>query len=179
MRTNKYVEKGGMQFVGKSTLWAFDRGVIPGLLEQGFSLTETIGIAKDAGHCRAVNEVNNLVVTIGKQLVGDFMIGASVIGLTWHALGTGTTAPGISDTTLTTESTRQAIEVKTRAGNTITLSTFYLASECTLLIKEGGIFGNAASATPGSGTLFSHFLQEYDNSAGLYDLTFEYNCEVK
>jgi hypothetical protein len=53
-----------------------------------------------------------------------------------------------------------------------------VAANCTYAIEEVGIFGDAASATPDSGTLFSHALLEEDNSAGANDLTFDYELTV-
>jgi len=119
------------------------------------------------------------VVTIGKQLVGDLMIGAVSTGLTYHAIGTGTTTPALTDTKLASEVARKSITLKTRTGLTLSLSTFFTAANCSFNLQEGGVFGGAASDAIDSGTLFSHFLQAYDNSAGEHDLSFEYNVEVK
>jgi len=123
--------------------------------------------------------VDNLVVTAGKTLVADFLLSlAGEIGLTFHAIGTDGTAPVIGDTTLGAEAARKAWTAKGRSGTVITYEVFYLASEATFSIAEAGVFGKDASATPDSGVLFSHYLQAYDNSAGLVDLTFEYILEV-
>jgi len=165
---------------GQSTLKAFEKGAIPGLLSKGYCLYDAMILANRAGKMRFENTVDNLVVTAGKLLVADYLIGdgLSLNGLTWHAIGTGTTTPSVSDVALTTEYARKVLTTKSRSGVVITLSVFYLASACTVFVKEAGIFGEAASATPGSGTLFSHFLQSYDNSAAANDLTFEYNVTV-
>lgn len=122
--------------------------------------------------------VKNLVVLAGKYLVADLLIGTGAAGLSYHAIGTGTTTPVLTDTTLTTEAARKPWVAKTRTGTVITLSVFYLASESTYNIREAGVFGNAATSTPGSGTLFSHYLQSYDNGAGLVDLTFDYELTI-
>ena len=166
-------------FTGRSTLRAFQRGVIGELLKRGMALDEAVKQAIRDGYCVHENTVNNLVVTIGKQLVGDLMIGAVATGLTYYAIGTGTTTPALTDTKLASEVARKSITLKTRTGLTLSLSTFFTAANCSFNLQEGGVFGGAASDAIDSGTLFSHFLQAYDNSAGEHDLSFEYNVEVK
>jgi hypothetical protein len=124
-----------------------------------------------------VIEGNNLRVTVGKQLLGDMLIDVSGYdtGLTYQAIGTGTTAVAITDTQLTTESARKIITSRTRSGLVLTFSTFFTAAQATYNIKEAGIFGHStASGTANSGILFSHWLVTFDNSGGLYDLTFDY-----
>ncbi len=124
-----------------------------------------------------VIEGPNLIVTVGKQLVGDMLIdtGGYDTGLTYCAIGSDATAPVVGDTTLTVEEARKAITSRTRLVNVITLATFFTAGESTYAIEEAGIFGHStASAAPDSGILFSHWLVSYDNSGGLFDLTFTY-----
>ncbi|MDD5081787.1 MAG: hypothetical protein PHU08_00295 [Dehalococcoidales bacterium] len=119
-------------------------------------------------------EGGNLVTTVGKQLVGDMLIDRTGYdtGLTYCAIGSDNTAPAITDTTLTVEEARKAITSRTRAGNDITLSTFFTAAEATYAIEEAGVFGHStASAAADSGVLASHFLVSFDNTGGLYDIT--------
>jgi len=118
----------------------------------------------------------NLITTVGKGLVGDMLIDASGYdtGLTYQAIGTSNTAPTVSDTQLGAEAARKAVTSKSRSGNEITLSTFFTAAESSYNIQEAGIFGHDASSTPNSGVLFSHWLVNFDNSSGAYDLTFDY-----
>lgn len=125
--------------------------------------------------------VDNLVVTAGRELVADFLLSlAGAAGLVYHAIGTSGVAPTLGDITLGAEARRKIWTAKNRAGTVITYEVFYLASECSYNIAEAGVFGHSsASATPASGRLFSHYLQPYDNSAGLVDLSFEYVLEVK
>ncbi len=128
-----------------------------------------------------VIEGDNLRVTVGKQLLGDMLIDRSGYdtGLTYQAIGTGTTAVAITDTQLTTESARLAITSRTRAGTVITFSTFFTAAQSTYNIKEAGIFGHStASGSANSGILFSHWLVSFDNSGGLFDITFDYILSV-
>ena len=165
---------------GRSRLSAYRQGVIPGYIKRyGMSLAEARFWAGKHGHLMHEDEVNNLVVSVGKAMVGDLLIDVEGTGLTYHAIGTGNTAPSAGDTALTTESARKAITAKSRSGNVLTLSTFYLAAESTYSIAEIGIFGGStAGVTADSGKLFSHFLQTYDNSAGAFDLTFDYSITI-
>lgn len=171
--------KSKMGLEGVSTVRAWKRGSLEAYLNQGLTLKEAMSRAKHDGALVYENTVHNLVVQIGKELVGDFILGDEITGFTHHAIGTGTTTPVAADVALTTEVARKTWTAKTRTANVLYFSEYYLAAECTFNIKEAGVFGGAAaSATIGSGTLFSHYLQSYDNSAGLVDLTFEYELEV-
>lgn len=171
--------KDGIMLKGRSVMRGWKRGVIPALLGAGKTLKEAQEIALRCGALRHISRVDNLIVTAGKGLVGDLMVDEESAGLAYHAIGTGTTTPSASDTELTTEVERKLWASRDRTGNTVDLSAFYPAAECTYNIKEAGVFGGAAaSATPDSGTLFSHYLQSYDNSAGSVDLTFDYSVEI-
>lgn len=119
----------------------------------------------------------NIIVTVGKELVGDILIDKTGYntGLTYQAIGSSDAAVGIGDTTLTVEEARKSVTYKSRTVNVLTYSTFLTAGESTYNIKEAGIFGHStASVTPGSGILFSHWLVAFDNTAGTYDLMFDY-----
>jgi len=118
----------------------------------------------------------NIICTVGKYLIGDMLIDKDGYdtGLTYCAIGTGTTTPTATDTQLTTEAARKAITSKSRSGKEITLSTFFTAAQSSYNIKEAGIFGHSTAGTgANSGIIFNHFLSAYDNSAGNYDLTFD------
>ena len=75
---------------------------------------------------------------------------------------------------LGTEENRKAITSRTRLLNIDTYSTFFTAGESTYAIEEAGIFGHDATGVADSGVLFSHWLVSFDNSGGVYDLTFDY-----
>ncbi len=162
---------------GISTMRALPRGLVSRFLASGVPLPEAI--ARLAPCAVFTSRVHNLVVDSGKALVADLILDVESIGLTYHAIGTGSAAPNVGNTALGTESNRKTWTSKIRTGPVITLTEFYLAAESTFNIQECGVFGGAsASATPGSGKLFSRYLQAYDNSAGLVDLTFEYELTI-
>lgn len=155
---------------GRSTLRAYPAGVVKDYVDKKIpTLPEPI----------FVDARNNLVVTVGKELVCDLLLDVETAGLTYHAIGTFSGAPTLSNATLGTEVERKLWTSKTRTVNVITFTAFYLAAECTYNIAEVGVFGGAmASALSDSGVLFSRLLQSYDNSLGLVDLTFEYELTI-
>lgn len=119
----------------------------------------------------------NLIVTAGKTLLAEMITDQTGFdtGLTYQAIGTNATAPNIGNTTLGTESARQPVTSKTFVANEASFSTFFTAAQSTYNIKEAGVFGHStATGTLGTGVLFSHWLVSFDNSGGLYDLTFTY-----
>ena len=166
---NIYSE-GNIKLTGRSTLRAYPAGTVKDYVDKKIqSLPEP----------NYVDARNNLVVTVGKELVCDLLLDIETAGLTYHAIGTFSGAPTLSNATLGTEVERKLWTSKTRTLNVITYTAFYLAAECTYNIAEVGVFGGAmASALSDSGVLFSRLLQSYDNSAGLVDLTFEYELTI-
>lgn len=124
-----------------------------------------------------IKEGENLITTVGKNMVGDMLIDTSGwdTGFTYHGIGTGSTTPVVGNTTMNTEVKRKALSSKSRSVNVLTLSTFFPVADCTYDIQECGIFGHStATSTIDTGVLFSHYLSDFDNSGGNYDLTFEY-----
>lgn len=130
------------------------------------------------GRIIKVIKSKNLIVTVGKQFIGDMLIDKDAghdIGLTYQALGTNDTAPATGQTTLVAEAKRKAITSKSCSGTVMTLSTFFTASESDIFVKEAGVFGHAsATVTLNTGKMLSRWLVSYDNSAGNYDLTFDW-----
>ena len=159
---------------GRYLVCRWKPGVVGGLLNKGFSLDQARRKAVQSGALIGRDRINNIVVSSGLNLIALRLIGTSLSDLTWHAIGTGATAVFPSDSALVTEAKRLALATRSISANVATLTVFYWASESTFHIKELGIFGGAATSTPGSGTLFSRALYDYDNSAGSVDLTFDY-----
>jgi hypothetical protein len=101
--------------------------------------------------------VNNMVVTAGKNAIADALRGTTSNNkgiITYCALGTGITAPALGNTALQTELFRKIISVRSVSGNAATFQTFFTTAEGNGTLKEAGLFGDDASSTPGSGTLF-------------------------
>ncbi len=106
-----------------------------------------------------VQELNNLVVTAGLEFIAARMGSASADVMSHMAIGSGTTAAAIADTTLETEITRNALNVAggTVVTDTITYECTWAADDpdvtapATTTITEAGIFNDATT-----GTLLAH-----------------------
>jgi len=108
------------------------------------------------GHVKRQSEYDNLVVTVGLSMIADRLEGgANDCDITYGAVGTGTTAPAASDTTLETELARKAVSTIASSGAAVEIRLFFGAAEANGVLTEIGYFGEAASATPDSGTLFN------------------------
>ncbi len=124
---------------------------------------------------------NNLITATGVALVGNMLIDVASFdtGLTYHAIGTTSTAVASGDSILGAESKRLTVTSKSRSSNVLTYSTFYTATQSAVSVQEAGMFGhNTASTASNTGILFSHYLVHVDNASGLYDLTFNYTLQL-
>ncbi len=126
-------------------------------------------------------EQENLVVTVGKQLVLDRLgglVGTIYGAITYGAVGTGTNAAAAGDTTLQTESARNAATYS-RSGSTGTFSVFFNTSEANATIWEVGFFGGAATSTANSGTLYDRIkLAASIAKTSSYTLTVEVDVTI-
>jgi hypothetical protein len=120
-----------------------------------------IGTIRDAktGRIKERFYGHNLVVATGLASIAARLSGvSSPTGkgtVTYCGVGTGTTAPATGDTTLETEVFRKLISVRSNSANVARFRTFFNTSEANIAIKEIGLFGDSASATANSGTLFA------------------------
>lgn len=120
-------------------------------------------------------ENRNVIVDLAIDWIGYALIDESATydtGITYQAIGTSTTTPAVTDTTLATESSRNPITAKSYddSDQEIDLSTFFAAADCSVNIKEVGLFGATATSAADSGHLFNRALINYDNSAGTKDI---------
>lgn len=102
--------------------------------------------------------VDNMFVTAGKNSLADALRGTTANNkgiITYCALGTGSTAPALADTTLQTEIVRKLVSVRSVSGNVATFQTFFTTAEGNGSLREAGLFGDDASSTANSGTLFA------------------------
>lgn len=105
--------------------------------------------------------IDNLITTAGKAALLRRMRNSGSLSnegiITYGAVGTGASVvPAIGDTALGTELDRNLLSYSSISGLTLTLRVFFNTSEANGTLTEFGWFGEAASATPGSGTLFNH-----------------------
>ena len=103
--------------------------------------------------------VDNVFTTLGKNSIASRLRGVTTNNqgiITYCALGTGSTAPAASDTLMESELGRKAISVRSSSGNVATFQTYFTTSEVVGTLREAGLFGDAASSTVDTGTLFCH-----------------------
>ena len=108
---------------------------------------------------KLIYRYSNLVVTVAKEMVMSRLAGEeNDCNITYLAVGTDSTTPAVGDTTLGTEVDRKVLSNITAVGRTISYSTFFALDEGNGVLKEMGLFGEAASAAADSGTMFNHAL---------------------
>ena len=96
----------------------------------------------------------NLIVQVGKNFLANAILNTSSTPFNALAIGKGTTAAAISNTTLQTETYRTTFDSATTANNVVTLVKNFLPGVATGPISEAGIFNNATSG----GTMLSHIV---------------------
>lgn len=111
------------------------------------------------GNIKEVDFIDNLITDVGKASIADALRGTETNNqgiITYCALGTDATAPSASNTTLGSELFRKLISVRSVSDNVATFQTYFTTSEGNGSLKEAGLFGDDATATVDTGTLFSH-----------------------
>ena len=105
-------------------------------------------ILKDVdGNIKQHLRVPNLVVDVGKNFITSRMIGTSSPVMSHMAVGTDTTAPVSTNTTLGKEIARVALSSATATANTIAYSATFPVGTGSGSITEAGIFNAASSGT--------------------------------
>lgn len=115
--------------------------------------------------------INNVVPTVGRTALAKLLAGKSVIAnagiITYCAVGTGTTIPVITGTTLTTETARVPISTaSTNVSNEAQIRAFFTTSQGNGNLKELGLFGEDASATLNTGTMFQWIGFDVEKTSG-------------
>lgn len=112
------------------------------------------GKLKIALNDKVVKEVDNLVVTAGKNYVADRMKNNSTV-MGYMAVGTGTTAAAAGDTTLASESDRNALTSTTVTNNEVAYVGTWAAGDASVAITEAGLFSASSGGTMLARTVFS------------------------
>lgn len=110
------------------------------------------------GKLKSQDLIKNTFCTVGKNSIADALRGTETGTkgiITWCAVGTDSTAPTAADTALGTEIFRKLVSVRSVSANVATFQTFFTTAEANGTLREAGLFGDDASATANSGTLFS------------------------
>lgn len=112
---------------------------------------------KDTGEIEGKYVYENLVPATGLALIAS-LLGTTTIAnagkVTHCAVGTGTNVPASGDTTLQTETYRNAIASLNAVGAVVYATGFFSAPETSGTFREAGIFING-TGTVNSGTLLS------------------------
>lgn len=114
-----------------------------------------IVLADAQGNIKDEREVPNLVVTVGKNFIASRMIGTTDNIMSHMAIGTGTTAAAVGQTTLITEVGRVALTSNVRTNNAIAYVATFPAGTGTGAITEAGIFNASSAGTLLCRTVFS------------------------
>ena len=112
------------------------------------------GKLKIALNDKVVQEVDNLVVTAGKNFVADRMKNNSTV-MGYMAVGTGTTAAAAGNTTLGSESDRNALTSTTVTNNEVAYVGTWAAGDASVAITEAGLFSASSGGTMLARTVFS------------------------
>tara|TARA_X000001316_G_scaffold12134_2_gene5729 strand:+ start:9354 stop:9779 length:426 start_codon:yes stop_codon:yes gene_type:complete len=112
------------------------------MINDNFKLKGKLSIALNN---EVVQEVDNLVVTDGKEFVASRMKDATTNAMSHMAIGTGSTAAAAGDSALGTQAARVALTSTTVTGTEIAYVATFGAGTGTGAITEAGLF-NASSA---------------------------------
>ncbi len=123
------------------------------MLNENFKVTGQVTIQKNG---EVVRDIPNTIVTAGKNDIASLITGAGSV-MTHMAVGTGTTAVAAGDTTLQTETDRNALSVSGGAPstNTVTFVAVWNAGDGTGSLTEAGLFSASSSGTMLARTVFS------------------------
>jgi len=121
------------------------------MIKDNFNLKGKLSIALNN---EVVQEVDNLVVTAGKNYVADRMKNNSTV-MGYMAVGTGTTAAAAGNTTLASESDRNALTSTTVTDNEVAYVGTWAAGDASVAITEAGLFSASSGGTMLARTVFS------------------------
>jgi len=123
------------------------------MLVENLKMTGKLSIAVND---EVVQEVNNLVVTTGKNYVASRMKDATVTAMSHMAIGTDSTAAAVGNTALGSESARTTFSsTPTVTGNEIVYAATFGAGTGTGAITEAGLFNASSGGTMLCRTVFS------------------------
>jgi len=111
-----------------------------------------------------VQEVNNLVVTTGKNFVASRIKDATATAMSHMAIGTGSTSAAAGDTALGNESARVALTSTTVTNADVAYVSSFGAGTGTGAITEAGLFNASSSGTLFCRTTFSVVNKGADDS---------------
>ena len=116
-----------------------------------------IVVTSEDGVVKQKESVDNLVVTSGKNFVASRMAGTSSSVMSHMAIGTGSTAAAVGNTTLGSESARVALTSTTVTDNDVVYVATFPANtpSSAAAITEAAIFNASSNGTMLCRTVFS------------------------
>lgn len=133
-----------------------------------------VGEVKILLNNKVVVQKKNLIVQVGKNFLANAVISNSTSPFVAIAVGTGTTAATVNDTTLQSEIYRSVYTSSSVVGNVITLTSVFSAGVATGSLSEAGIFNNAVSG----GTMLSHVVFSTISKLSVDTLTLTWTITV-
>lgn len=118
------------------------------------------------GELKDVREVDNLVVTSGRDWVASRMVGNTAAVMSHMALGSGSAAPVAANTALGTELGRTSLTGTSVSGPSVTYSTTFPAGVGTGAVTEAGLFNAASAGTMLARTTFGVVTKAAGDSLG-------------
>ena len=122
------------------------------MINDGLKLTGKLKIALNG---ETVQEVNNLVVTDGKEYVASRMKDATATAMSHMAIGSGSTAAAAGDSSLGTELGRVALTSTAVSAAVVTYTATFGAGTGTGAVTEAGILNASSGGTMLCRTVFS------------------------
>ena len=102
-----------------------------------------------------VRDVDNLVVTTGKNLVASRLVGTTPAVMSHMAIGSGTTAAAAGNTALGTELGRVSLTSGSASSAVVTYVATFAAGTGTGAVTEAGLLNASSGGTMLARTVFS------------------------
>ena len=117
-------------------------------LNELFKLTGKVHVTVTNEHGEVVEQrAANLVVTTGKNFTASRMVGVASNVMSHMAIGAGSNAAAVGDTTLQTELARVALTSSTATTNVVTYTATFGVGVATGPVREAGIFNATPAGT--------------------------------
>jgi hypothetical protein len=114
-----------------------------------------IVLTDENGQIKHEQEVKNLVVTVGKNLIASRLKDTTDAAMTHMAIGSGTTAAANADTALGTQLGRVSLTSTTVTTNNVAYVATFPAGTGTGAVTEAGLFNASSGGTMLCRTVFS------------------------
>lgn len=110
------------------------------------------------GKVLRVEKKENIIATVGRNVLARLLAGDNTYSgqLSYGALGSSTTAPALTDTTLGAETNRVGVSSQVAVGNVAYASFFFPAGSVIAYEEFGNFIDGSSSAN--TGQLFTHVL---------------------